>query len=581
MYYNGLDPNLPPTANGIIKQMLDVMLSRGDINANLASFCMGQYQQYCNSIYAAIGQKAQQLNQQITPQLIQEIIQSWLTGVLQSCQSNPQQMQYMQQQPVYGGYQQQQPVYGGYQQQGYPQQGYPVGTMYRNPNFPTYNQMPQGYQQQGYPQQVYQQSQGYPGAGTYQQAQGYPGNVQQSQSSVDSVNNARYAAPQPQVAQPASRGNVFNNLQTPAKQQQAKSDSYVPPQDMNSDKVLDNNAFSGKQKLFRLTSGNYLNLSYGELRGIYTSKDAVKSKLAWLHNMPNYFTQVLTSIAKVIDAPQKEVAVLISKYNALLSATTSGTMTHVAIRDMFTKFHVAFMAEKSEAAKAMTKFAIDEFNELVASGYLFTSKGGHLKISSFEDIVELYNENTTDACIQEWQKADNFFAMLGNIVMRAVLAPYLGSCGYTFLSYGNSEHQKVYSALFGDMKVNNVSLVDLGLILKSAADNGKIPTDAATAATVLSKELMDKTVIAVPRMMVFSNLAPENWIFGVYADPKILRAFNSPTNVMEYCIALSYPKVNTAGGPVVADMYLEYQSVDFRLTFGVTTDHAVIVNMKK
>ena len=533
----GNDPTMANATAQIGKQIIDVMLRNGSIQPDVANWLSNQLNLNFNVIIGAIQQSAQQNNSPVTDQIIQGVLQQWIQNLLQQYATQAQ-MRAMNYNPGINGYN---PGYVNYAQPP------SFGTVYGNPNYTNPNVITAGI-------------------GNGMAAEGYNTYATQQQTSTQTANANRFSS------------SVKPNPPESVKESQKNNVSYSGLNEFES-KDVSTTDFKGVRKLYRIEMGKYAVVVYGIVSGVRTSMTEVIKCIKPQLGNGKYFARVVTNMPKVIDAPLNKVSALLAKYKPVIEAQMASQLNSMAVQNAFYKFHVEFMQEKSEEAKAIEKFIVSEFNELAATNCLFGSEGGHLKIDSMEDIVELYNKDTKDANIKKWQGTSNYWAVLGNLVVRAVFAVFTQNCGYRQLAMGNAEDSKIIAEIFRYDNVEGMTFMDGFFALNKAIDAKHI--EDSDKCKALFNYLRNRTVFAVPRTLIFSNINPGMYITGDYSAPMNCRVFTSPTNDLEFCIAVSHKAMNPDNAPSGTEMYLDYGSVRYRMTYGVTTDSAFITSMRK
>lgn len=554
----GPDPTMVTMMTNIGNEIINQMVNNGTIQNDVGNWLINQLNMNAQVILNSIVQTASQNNVQVDASVIQSVLSTWISNLLKSYmaqrQASMQQQQYGYGRPLGAGYGYGygNPMYGvaGYGQP--PMQ--PIQPVYNNPSYANPAVVSSGY-------------------GTGAAANGGYGNPSSyvSQTSVQTENANRFTAnrPEPNTTAPGTN-----------KPKPSSGIAYTGPQPAGDTKEIKEPSFNGIKCQYRLDLNKYMIYLHGTVSGVKRNAAEVFKVIKDKLGDKGFFAQVLVNQPKVIDAPMNEVASILSKYEALFRAKIQKEVLSMdSIRDTFTAFHVEFMQEKSDAAKAIEKYIISEFNELIATNCLNANEGGYLTINSFEDVMELYSENTKSEFIQKRQAHVRYKSVLGNLVLRAVAALFMQTSGYRIMSINDPDDREVIAKLFADESINGLSVTNSIFALKKSIDTKHI--DGAEGITALYKLLAQKTVVAVPRTLVFSNLAPEFWITGDYSKPQLARMFVEPTNALEFCIVKAHKALNKESLPTVTNMYLDYGNVRYRLTYGVTTESAFFVEIKE
>ena len=568
----GFDPAMAADADRIFQLVVDTMFNQGQVDANVRNALMSQYGTYRNSIINDVLTKASQAGRTPDQQMIQESIHGFVTNVIQS---------YANRGPMggaYGGYGQPigygQPAgyggygapmgagYGGYgQPAGYG--GYQAGTLYSNPRYhmgqPGYGQ-PSGYV--GY-------QGGYRG--------GYVPQQTPQASNTAAVTASRYGvvdtAPQQEQQ---TQFNVFNQ---PA-QKQTKVE-YNTPMVLTTEEVK-TEKFTGSKKVTRIGSDVMADVFIGKLsKTVLNFRDFMK-QMSPLVTSKNQFMMVQVQMPKIIKAKLRGVSALMQKMSAFISADISANGNSAdVIPGLFKRFYAEWIKESGEAHKELTKFLVDEFNSHLYCGYLFDGGSGHLKISSLDDIFELCDSNTTVQQIKAWQQSPDYMTHLSNVIYHSIISVFLGRNDYRMTNANNQDDVRMMSSIFSDLSVNGFLLKDSFQALHKAIDNAKIDPATATAIPALYSTINEHTVILVPRILVYTNLAPAGFVTGDYANPSITREVASVSNVLEDYLVAGYKALNTNGTTPVVQGVLCTGTSMFGFQVGTNTSKHLFIGPAK
>lgn len=549
----GPDPTLYAMIKSYSDEIIGKMVQNGTINQQIGASLaaqVGANQQYiANAICSAAQQNGVGPT---THEVVNETLKQWIGNLYQTIMARM-----VPQQQMYGGYQPQ-PQFNGY---GY---GYGYGNTGMAPWFQQQQPMYQNYQygQYGMPQQN-----GYANVGYVQQ---------ETQTATQSANANRFAAGAPRV--PTSQGS--SNPVIPNKvQEQDPNIDFQPPKKMGEIAEISNAYFDGTTANFRWDVDKYLTCVCGFMKGMVTSAEDVYEKIKdTFGNYQAYFAHVRAVKPVVLNAPRSEVVELISKYEAMFkSKNLTLDSSPSVIEEIFTNFYMKFMQEKSEAAKALNQYFVDEFNAIARSKYMLYRPDDNLAIKSLEHIIELYSKTTKNKAIQLWQTRANFFTVLGKVVKLAIFDLFLQEDNYRLLAFGNDADREVICNLFKDETVGGLSVSNALMYYKKGVDQKHI--DNADEIKTLFNSLMEKTVIGVPRYYIFSNYNPSFWISGDYANPSLNRTFASATNNLEFFLIMTDKMLKKVNSPHVNEMSLAYGSVKYKLTYGISTDSNYMVSM--
>ena len=575
----GFDPAMAADADRIFQLVVDTMFNQGQVDANVRNALMSQYGTYRNSIINDVLTKANQAGRTPDQQMIQESIHGFVTNVIQS---------YANRGPMggsYGGYGQPvgyggQPAgfggyggapiggsYGGYgQPAGYG--GYQAGTLYSNPRYhmgqPGYNQ-PAGYG--GY-QGGYQG--GYRG--------GYVPQQTPQASNTAAVTASRYGAmdsvPQSSTQAPT---NIFNQ---PVTDQQAKVE-YNSPMVLNTEEVK-TEKFTGSKRVVRIGSDVMADMFVGKLsKPVLHFRDFMK-QMSSLVTSKNQFMMVQVQVPKLIKSPIQGISALMQKMAAFITAdvAANGNSTD-AIPGLFKRFYTEWIKESGEAHAELTKFLVDEFNHRLYCGYLFNSGNGHLKISSLDDIFELCDPNTSIQQIKAWQQSHDYMSHLANVIYHSIISVFLGRNDYRLTNANNPDDNRLTASIFSDLSVNGFMLKDSFRALHKAIDNAKIDPATATAIPALYTATNEHAVILVPRIFVYTNLAPAGFVTGDYAKPCIEHEVVTVSNVLEDYLVAGYKALNTNGSTPVVQGVLCTGSSMFGFQVGTNTSKHLFIGPAK
>ena len=546
----GFDPAMAADADRIFQLVVDTVFNQGQIDANMRNNLMAQYGTYRSSIINDVVTKANQAGRAPDQQMIQESIHGFVTNVIQSLASRA---------PMggYGGYGQPgygqpgfgggyagygQPSYGGYGQPA-AYAGYQAGTLYSNPRY--------HMGQPGYGQPV-----GYTGYQGGYQGGGYRGGYMPQQdtpqaSSSAAVTASRYTSSAPvqqqTPASPAPVGNAFDR-QT----QQAPKVEYNAPMVLNTDDI-DTEKFKGTKQTVRIGSDNMADIIIGKLaKPVMNFRDFMK-RMSPMVSSKNQFIMAQVQIPKLLKASAKEVNALLQKMSVFLNSDMSANGNGLdMIPGLFKRFYAEWIKESGKAHDELNRVLVDEFNHHAYCGYLFNAGSGHLKISSLDDIFELYDTNTSIEQVKAWQSSPDFMTHLSSLIYRAILSIFLGRHDYRSTNLVNPDDNRLLATIFADLSVDNVMVKDSFSILTKAISNAKVDPTTATVIPALNANIAEHAVILVPRIFVYTNLAPAGFVTGDYAHPNIYHEVATVSNNLEDYLIAGYKALNNTGStPVV------------------------------
>lgn len=548
-YGYGFDPAMAADADRIFQLVVDTMFNQGQLDANQRNVLMSQYGTYRSSIINDVVTQASAAGRQPDQQMIQESIHKFVTNVIQSYANRPQMGAYggygqpVYGQPTYGGYGAPAPMgapYGGYgQPAGYA--GYQAGTLYSNPRYhmgqPGYGQ-PAGYQ--GY-------QGGYRSAYVPQQQ----GQVYTSASVTASrYGNVATPAPQPQqlVQQPVT--NVGSPFDRPA-QKQSKVE-YNSPMVLNTEEVK-TDKFTGSKQTVRIGSDSMADVFIGKLSKPVMNFREFMKRMSSLVTSKNQFMMVQVQMPKILKAKAAGVNALLQKMAAFLNADMAANGNGIdAIPGIYKRFYAEWIKETGDAHKELTRILVDEFNHHLYCGYLFNGGSGHLKISSLDDIFELCDTNTNVEQIKAWQQSPNYMTHLSSVIYHSILSLFLGRNDYRTLNANNQDDNRLVASIYADLSVDGFMVKDSFVALTKAIMNKNVESTTASAIPALNTTINEHAIILVPRILVYTNLAPAGFVCGDYAHPSINREVAEVSNVLEDYITAGYKALNTNGTtPVV------------------------------
>lgn len=558
----GMDPNMAADMDRIFFDVLSVMMNNGSIDVGARNFCDNQYRQFRHAILGGIPNKANATGRPIDLNLIQDAVHEFIQNVLTSYKTQPAGYGAMP-----GGY----PVGGMYAgglgaYTSYPAGGAyggaPMGTAYHNP----------AYGNSGYPV-----GGGYPGAySSYRNR--YPGNGQgcyqygdpMGPTATQSTNADRYSAMSKTASsmpqQPPVNNPVLNV--TPAA---APKVEYSKPQECDTSSIS-NALFTGTKKVLYLGEKQYMDFIVGNMsKPVLSMRDFLANCDKMGDNkLKFYMAKVATP--KVLNAPIRDITAVIQKLGAVVAKELADGNGVPVLKKAFFRFHTEFMKESGAAADAIRKFLIDEFNDLASCGYLFKTTKGHLRIDCLDDIMELFNENTTNPDIKEWQKEASYFSTLAIAVHRAILSMFAGTNAYHVCQFNNPADRKVISAVFADLGIDGNTVGDGFFNLFSAISSKEISAEVSKTTKELYAEMQNRTVILVERNMVYTNFAPAGLVTGDYGRTNIKRIWNTVSNIIEDCLTAGYKALNTTCGTVTTVGVIDASGNLYPFTVGVTTD---------
>ena len=539
----GFDPAMAADADQIFQLVVDTMFNQGQIDANMRNAIMSQYGTYRNSIINDVVTKASQAGRAPDRQTIQESIHGFVTNVMQSIASRPAAGAYGGYgagfgQPIYSGYGQ--PQYGGYVNPAGSYGAYQAGTLYTNPR----------YHQGTCGQPQYGGYQGYQGNGVYRG--GYVPQQEPQSTAAASVTASRYTPAQPSTPAQAP-AQTMNNTPADVYAQKNNKVEYTSPMELNNEHI-ENQKFKGTKRTIRIGSEHMCDVfTVSVTNPIATFREFIKTFVPNVTSK-NQFIMANVRVPKLIKAKAAEVSALLQKMAAVINSviSTSGN-GYDATTKIYSKFYSEFIKESGDAHKALSAFLVDEFNTHAACGYLFGSGVGHtLKIDTLDDIFELYDKGTSSATIREWQKSPAYESHLSAIIVRSIFSVFLGRNEYQFVQRNNPANNGIVSSVFADLTADGISVKDSFSLLTRAIDSKNVDAATATAVPALNAAVDDCTLILVPRIYVYTNLAPAGFVTGDYASPNINHEIASFTNVLEECLVSGYKSLATNGStPVV------------------------------
>ena len=117
-----------------------------------------------------------------------------------------------------------------------------------------------------------------------------------------------------------------------------------------------------------------------------------------------------------------------------------------------------------------------------------------------------------------------------------------------------------------------------GELIAKIAEAGLSKKDSETA---LNAAIGDRAVILVPRVFVYTNLAPAGFVVGDYANPNLTREVASVSNVLEDYLVAGYKALNTNGTtPVVQGVICTGTSM-FGFQAGTNTSKHIFIGASK
>ena len=565
----GMDPNMAADMDRIFCDVLTVMMNNGSIDVNARNFCDTQYRQFRHAILGSIPQKAQAANRPIDLNLIQDAVHEFIQNVLTSFKS--------------------QSAYGGYPQGGYPAGGmyngglgaytsYPAGGMYGVPpqmgtsyHNPAYGG---GTGYSGYPSGGYGSYRRYPGANNipcgYEPA---------GPTATQSTNADRYSTlTKSQPAQPTHNPvNSILNTQSATTQQKVE---YTKPTECDS-AAISNSTFTGSKKVLFLGNKQYIDVIIGStVKPISNVKELLNRCSSFSDNKLK-FIMASTKMPKVINAPVREITALVQKLGAVVAKELQDGSGAAQMKKAFFRFHTEFMKESGTAADALRNFIIEEFNDLVAGGYLFKDITGHLVIDCLDDIMELYNENTTNVDIKEWQKSASYFSVLSIAVYRSILGLFVNGDHYHICQTSNPQDRRIIGATFGDLGTDTMSVNEAFFTLFNAVSSKEISAEASKAAKELYGEIGNQTIVLVPRVIVYTNLAPAGFVRGDYASVNITRIWSQVSNILEDCLTAGFKALNTTASAITVNGVIDAANNLYPFSLGVTTDGNMFIGKSR
>lgn len=580
----GFDPAMAADADRIFQLVVDTMFNQGQIDANMRNGLMSQYGTYRNSIINDVVTKASQSGRTPDQQMIQESIHGFVTNVIQSY-ANRAQMggtyggygQPTYGQPSYGGYGQ--PSYGGYGQPagcgGYGQPtgyGYQSGTLYSNPRY--------HMGQQGYGQPA--------GYGGYQG--GYQGGYRGGYMPQNDIPQSSAAA-----AVTASRftSNTVPTQQQPQQTYQSPANAFERPTaqtskvEYNAPMVLSTEEiktekFEGSKKTVRIGADHMADVFIGNLTKPVQNFREFMKRMSSLVTSKNQFMMVQTQVPRLIKAKTREVHALLQKLAAFLTTDMNNNGNGIdAIPGLYKRFYTEWVKESGDAHKELTKLLVDEFNHHAYCGYLFPTAGGHLKISSLDDIFELYDTNTNVQQVREWQQSSDYMNHLSSLVYHAIFSLFLGRNGYRTLNSVNQDDNRLLASIFSDLSVDDIMVKDSFVLMSKAISNAKIDPATATAIPALNTAISDHAVVLVPRIFVYTNLAPAGFVTGDYANPCISHEVATVSNVLEDYLVAGFKALNTNGSTPVVQGVLCTGTSMFGFNVGTNTSKHLFIGPTK
>ena len=523
----GFDPAMAADADRIFQLVVDTLFNQGQLDANQRSVLMNQYGTYRSSIINDVVTKASQAGRVPDQQMIQESIHGFVTNVIQSLNTQRQNI---------GGYMGYTPnnSYIGYgQQPGCYTTGYQPNNAYSNPMISAgqigYGQ-PSGYQ-------------------SNYQPNGYNGYVSRPVSNSAAVTASRYTnTAQAERQQPSSAaGNVFErNATAPGKVE------YNAPMVLN-EETVNTEKINGSKKTVRIGSDQMADVLIGKFtKPVRNFRDFVKRASSLITNK-NQFVMVQVQVPKLLKAPAREVNALIQKFSDFINrdmASNSNSLEFMP--DLFKRFYAEWVKETGDAHKELTRILVDEFNNHTFCGYLFNSGIGRLKINALDDILELLDKNTTIERIKEWQQSPEYMIHLASLIYHSIISPFLGRNDYRVYNPNNEDDRRIISTIFQDLSVSGFSVSDSFAALTKAISSSKIEPETASAIPALNATINEHSIIMVPRIFVYTNLAPAGFVTGDYANPTISREVATVSNMFEDYLVAGFKALNTNGTtPVV------------------------------
>lgn len=522
----GFDPAMAADADRIFQLVVDTLFNQGQLDANQRNVLMNQYGTYRSSIINDVITKASQSGRTPDQQMIQESIHGFVTNVIQSLSAQRQNM---------GGYSGYNP--GGYvsygQQPGYT--GYQPNTFYSNPMYST-------------GQVGYGQPSGYH---SNYQPNGYNGYAPQPISNSAAVTASRYAstAPsqQPQQSTPAT-GNVFERT---AAANERKVEYNAPM--VLSDESISTEKFSGSKKTVRISSDQMADVLIGKFtKPVLNFRDFVK-RASSLITSKNQFAMIQVQVPKLLKAPAREVNALIQKFSAFINTDMASNSNSLEFMpDLFKRFYAEWVKETGDAHKELTRILVDEFNNHTFCGYLFNGGYGRLKIGALDDILELMDKNTTVERIKEWQQSSEYMLHLSSLIYHSIICPFLGRNDYRVYNPNKVDDRRIISTIFQDLTISGFSVSDSFAAMTKAVSTSQIDPETASAIPALNETINEHAIVMVPRIFVYTNLAPAGIVTGDYAHPSISREVVTVSNILEDYLVAGFKALNTNGTtPVV------------------------------
>ena len=571
-YGFGFDPAMAADADRIFQLVVDTMFNQGQIDANQRNVLMSQYGTYRSSIINDVVTKASQSGRSPDQQMIQESIHGFVTNVIQSYANRSMGTYGGYGQPAYG-----QPTYGGYGAPvggmvgGYGQPtyaGYQAGTLYSNPRY--------HMGQPGYGQPAYA---GYQGGYQTGYRGGYVPQQQDQVTQQAAVTASRFAGntPAPQQAPaPAPTNNVFDKR--PA---QAPKVEYNTPMVLNEEQVK-NDKFTGSKKTVRISADRMADIFIGKLEKPVTNFREFMKRMSSLVTSKNQFMMVGVQVPKVLKAKTREVNAILQKMAAFINTDMAANGNGLdAIPGLFKRFYAEWIKETGEAHKELTRILVDEINYHIYSGYLNSGCTPNLKIGSLDDVFELFDNNTSIELVKQWQQSSNYTMHLSSVVYHAILSVFLGRNDYRTLNPNNQDDNRLVASIFSDLSVDGFMVKDSFQALSKAIGNAKVEPTTATAVPALNTAISERAIILVPRIFVYTNLAPAGFVVGDYAFPNLTREVAAVSNVLEDYLLAGYKALNTNGTtPVVQGILCTGVSM-FGFHVGTNTEKHLFIGPAK
>ena len=101
------------------------------------------------------------------------------------------------------------------------------------------------------------------------------------------------------------------------------------------------------------------------------------------------------------------------------------------------------------------------------------------------------------------------------------------------------------------------------------------------AAKELYGEIGNQTIVLVPRVVVYTNLAPAGFVRGDYASMSITRIWSQVSNILEDCLTAGFKALNTTASAITVNGVIDAANNLYPFSLGVTTDGNMFVGKSR